>query len=439
MISCKSEEIKGIIDYYKNYLVDFTKEYSGKVIFSDNLRLCRHRWYNFKEGFSSKFIRSLILEEKRENTTCLDPFSGCGTTPLTCQELGIMCYSIEVNPFLYTLTRTKLWKEYSVEIFDEYLEFVNNNCNILSYSDIIIPPMKTITQNGNLKKWLFHKGTLYQILKMKKSISEIDRKEYEDLFTIILGSILVEFSNVYKNGKCHAYKKNWRNLDMSIEKIMKRFNERAEVFRRDIRRSSHEIDNSKYCIRGDVRECINTIKDNSIDTIITSPPYLNSKDYTDSYMIELWILGFIRSYDELRTLREKTMRSHVQIPLKKERPEHLIVEEIIRILEEREKKLWNKDLPSMITGYFSDMTYILSRIYSKLKKGGKMYLNVANSAYYGLEIPTDIILADICENIGFIIEEIRIARFLRTSAQQMNGTNGNIERLRESVIILRKI
>jgi DNA modification methylase len=439
VIPCRSEEIKRIIGHYKNCLVDFTEEYSNKVVFSSNARLCRHRWYSFREGFSSELVQGFILENKSHDIVCLDPFSGCGTTALTCQELGIKCYSIEVNPFLYTLTKTKLWKDYSIEVFDECLDFTSDYCTLLSDSDIIIPPMKTIVQKENLQKWLFHRKILYQILKVKKSISEIGRKEYEDLFTIMLSSILVEFSNVYKNGKCHAYKKNWKDLVQSNEEVMKRFNERAEIFRRDIRKSAYGIDNSEYCIKGDVRECIDKIRDNSINTIITSPPYLNSKDYTDSYMIELWVLGFIESYKELRALRDKTIRSHVQVPLEREESKHIIIKEIARILEERKKELWNKDIPSMITAYFSDMEYILAKMHSKLKKGGRMYLNVANSAYYGMEVPTDIILADICGNIGFEVEQIRIARFLRTSAQQMNGTNGTIERLRESIVILRKI
>ena len=40
---------------------------------------------------------------------------------------------------------------------------------------------------------------------------------------------------------------------------------------------------------------IKSIPDNSIDLVITSPPYLNSRDYTDTYMLELKTLGFTQN------------------------------------------------------------------------------------------------------------------------------------------------
>ncbi len=428
--------IDDVIRYYKSYFKDYCSQYNENVTFSKNMELARHRWYNFKEGFSSQLVKDFVAELEDKPNVCLDPFSGSGSTALTCQELGIKCYSIEINPFLHTLGMVKLCTDYRTDKFDEYLDFINKSYNSSSDSDLDIPKMKTITENGKLKKWLFHKKTLTELLKIRKSISKIEDSVYKDLFRIVFSSILIEFSNVYKNGKCHAYKDNWKALTSNYLEVITRFNERAEIFRRDISNTLYEIDNSKYCLKADVRKCIDRLEEKTIDLVITSPPYLNSRDYTDSYMIELWMLGFIKNYEELLDLRRETIKSHVQVVWKSEDTKNTIVKHIVESL--RGENLWNKGIPNMIIGYFADMDEILKKVYGKMKSGSKMFLNVANSAYYGKEIPTDVILAKICEDIGFKLEEIRIARFLKTSWQQINGANGDMRGMRESVIVLRK-
>lgn len=208
------------------------------------------------------------------------------------------------------------------------------------------------------------------------------------------------------------------------------------IFAEDIRiisKSNSIVHNSDICYLGDVRKNIQTIPNKEVDLIITSPPYLNSRDYTDIYMLELKVLQLINSYEELRTLRKSTLRSHVQIPY----------ENIIPIDNERLKgclmrmynnkcKTWNSDIINMICAYFEDMQFLFSEFSKKMRKGGVIYFNVANSAYYGVEIPVDYIIADIAESYGFNVREIRKARDLKTSPQQSD----KIGKLRESVIVI---
>ena len=52
------------------------------------------------------------------------------------------------------------------------------------------------------------------------------------------------------------------------------------------------------------------ISKDSVDLIVTSPPYPNNIDYSEVYKLELWLMGFIRSNEEFLKLRKTTMRSH---------------------------------------------------------------------------------------------------------------------------------
>jgi hypothetical protein len=98
------------------------------------------------------------------------------------------------------------------------------------------------------------------------------------------------------------------------------------------------------------------------------------------------------------------------------------------------EKFWNKELGNMVKGYFADMDSLLAQLALKMKKGKRGYLNVANSAYYGIVIPVDEIIGEIAEMRGFRVIEIREARRIKPSSQQ----NALIDFLRESVVVIEK-
>ena len=80
------------------------------------------------------------------------------------------------------------------------------------------------------------------------------------------------------------------------------------------------------------------------------------------------------------------------------------------------------------------MLQLFSAFSRKMHQGGVIYFNVANSAYFGVEVPVDYIICDIAEDCGFKVREIRKARDIKTSPQQ----SGLIGKLRESVIVIDK-
>ena len=93
----------------------------------------------------------------------------------------------------------------------------------------------------------------------------------------------------------------------------------------------------------------------------------------------------------------------------------------------------------MVHAYFEDMRLILSELRRIAKKDAQLWLVVATSAYAGIEVPVDRIIADIGEGVGWALSEIGVLRELRSSGQHWNRTNRPNGRscLRESVVIFR--
>lgn len=426
----------------KDYnFIDCTDKYHSVMQFDKNKNVFVHRWYPFVEGYSKEFIEDILKELPFTPTCALEPFCGSGTTPVELQNHGIKCYSFEVSPFMHLLSTVKLGRKYNIDIFTQYVKDITNKLYNTSKNIRKIEPLpfgNTIVKREQGKKWNFHDTAIDGILDIRYAIRTIvDDDDYKNLFTIALASIIVQVSNMFRNGKCLSYKKGWESRIFSRNEIHVLFLDKLNsIFAEDVKiisKGNPSVHNSEICYLGDVRKHIQQVPDGIIDLIITSPPYLNSRDYTDIYMLELKVLQLINSHEELRTLRKNTLRSHVQIPYDKiipidnERLKTSLIE-----MSNNKCKTWNSDIVNMICAYFEDMQFLFSAFAKKMHKGSVIYFNVANSAYYGVEIPVDYIIADIAESCGFRVREIRKARDLKTSPQQRD----RIGKLRESVIVI---
>jgi DNA modification methylase len=421
-------------------LKDYTEVYKPIMQFNKNKTAFIHQWYPFVEGYSKEFITNIIEEIDYEPQFALDPFAGSGTTPVELQEMGINCYSFEVSPFMHLLATVKLEREYNLQDFIDHHIIIGQllNGTLQHIRKLMsVPLAQTFQPRKGKDKWVFDVGVMNGILDIKHAISLVPDEKYRKLFSIALASILLDVSNVYRNGKCLSYKEDWKERKTKRREVHKKFLDKlSNLIQPDIEKLEaieSTVKNLKYCIHGDVRKSISEIPNGSIDLVITSPPYLNSRDYTDIYLAELWILDLVKNYEELKQLRHNTFISHVQV--KHGEIEELEIPELKRVLSKLNAKkveMWNDDLPTMIKGYFKDMDTLFAQLRLKMQSNRKVFFNVANSAYYGVEIKVDEIVSAIAETHGFIIDEIREARQLKPSSQQKE----TIKSLRESVIVM---
>lgn len=421
---------------YTDYLANY-----GRIMqFNKNKTEPFHRWYPFVEGYSKEFIQSIVKEMGERKIVCLEPFSGSGTTALELQNNGIECFSFEVNPLMYLVARVKLENSYVVESVNEWLEFIVRYRETIETIDLK-SDFKTLYQSDDKEKWNYNTEVAKAVQKLYYAIKSIDNEIYCELFTVALASILLDVSNLYRNGKCLSYKKDWKERELTETEVFEKFDQKVRnELVIDIQKHLHysKINNKRKLFNIDSRIGIDEkIADDSIDLVITSPPYLNSRDYTDTYMLELKTLGFVQNNEDIRHLREQTLRSHVQIKWEDMTSiDNRYLKNTLNDLEiaSKETEMWNKSIIDMIRLYFVDMKIIFKTIYKKLKKGGKVYFNVSNSAYFNVLVNTLEICASIAEEEGYIVKEIRKARNLKTSPQQKEA----IGSLLEGVIILQK-
>jgi hypothetical protein len=411
------------------------------VNFHDNAVMPVHRWYYFKEGYSHQLVRKLLAEfDIKLGSYVMDPFAGSGTTLLTAQWEGMHPIGIDVNPFFSFVQKTKLdWFKYDLLDVKKKIDFLAGiNCDV----PVSLEPPQ-LSSFARKERAVFSKRTLDQLLCFKEQINTIQEGLTKNFLRLGLASILESVSLVKKDGKGLKFvqgKKPPSVKSAFLKKLREMLSDLMYIRHASFGRSSDYGKIEGEALNFDNRsadEFRTHLPEPSIDFVMFSPPYLNTFDYTEVYKLELWFLDFVKDYEDFKKLRSNTLRSHNSWNW---HPTNLWPNEVLKSIvgRVREQRLWTDIIPVMIQGYFDDMLLIVGNLQKAMRQGAYCLIVVGNSSYGSVPIATDLLLAKLSEDVGLKPVEIRIARKLATSSQQLKTFKDPklTKYLRESVIVL---
>ena len=192
--------------------------------------------------------------------------------------------------------------------------------------------------------------------------------------------------------------------------------------------------------QGDSGHITNILEPNSVDAVITSPPYPNEKDYTRITRLESVLLGFMHNKQDLRSLKRNLVRSNTRGVYKNDRDDQMAARygEIQRIADAIEKRRLELGKTSgferlyarVAKLYFGGMVQHLSDLRSVLRPDAQLAYVVGDQAsYLRVMIHTGQLLADIARSLGYEVLGIDLFRTRLATA-----TKGQ---LREEVVLLR--
>ena len=396
----------------------------------------RHRWYWVKEGFSPFLVQTAIKSEGCVLTDLVvDPFCGSGTVPLESARCQMPSAATEVNPFLAfaAITKTLTATESSVSL---WCERATQSIHRGNYSPLI--GFSTFAKTKQ-HRGLFNQSVLKGFRGAWRSLEPAPDTTRKLLRLCLLRSIL-DCANFSRDGKALRYRETLIERQFGRKDLDAAFSCRVADLVTDIS-SDHVALVSPHIELADSRskplEHFRGFK-----LCVTSPPYLNSFDYTDVYRPELFLGEFVRSPQDLRELRHRTVRSHVQaswkLPVESDfGPMFLECHEAIKA---KRARLWDKRIPEMVQGYFEDIRVVLGALRSVARPDAVVWLVVSTSAYAGVEIPVDLIVAHLGTQVGWSLREVRVLRHLRSSGQHQNKLSSTgreyANPLRESLVIL---
>ena len=250
---------------------------------------------------------------------------------------------------------------------------------------------------------------------------------------MLLGSILVQVSNVTVSGKGRRYRGDWQRRESTTHDVDEMFEKVFHNALQDIAIYGEYFSSRHTVLTGDCRTMIS--KSRKSDLIIFSPPYPNSFDYTDIYNLELWVLGYLRAPKNNSTLRTATLRSHVQIKRDFRLHNSMTSQTLFRTIHKLERhrdQLWDHHIPKMVGAYFDDLVTVLKECRRKLAAHGQLIMVVGDSRYAGVSVDSESIFGELAQENGYDVLERRAIRSMRTSAQQ-----GGKHQLNEALIRLR--
>ena len=208
----------------------------------------------------------------------------------------------------------------------------------------------------------------------------------------------------------------------------------------DLRDLRDAADTEAVVHEADSREVAQVLAPNSVDAVITSPPYPNEKDYTRTTRLESVLFGFIRSKSELQALKRRLVRSNTRGVYKADRDDELVaghveIQRIASAIEARrielEKTSGFERLYARVTKlYFGGMARHLTELRKVLRPGAQLAYVVGDQAsYLRIMIRTGELLADIATSLGYEVTGIELFRTRLATATR--------EQLREEVVLLR--
>ncbi len=327
----KSEKLKKSIKkrgaYFKSVDEEFTNYFY--IIQKNQTRSVNqyltHWIYPYKGKFHPQMIRALLnIVGLKQGDTVFEPFSGSGTTALEAQLLGINFYGIDVSPLCVIQGSVKTE---SIFVLDKILEI----------KDEVI---------SKLVPNLFHSEVNYY-----KLIGNLTDDERVKNFYKLARLLAVSDNSRRKKDFVTSYIKNINLMIASIKDYIE-IKERLGLKLGDVK---FEVGDSR-----NVR-----LQDNSVDGIVTSPPYSIALDYVKNDEHSLKDLGF-----DIPKMRNDFIG--------------------VRGSGKSRVKLYNEDMKKSY-----------SEMYRVLKSNKYAVIVIGNATYQGKEVKTVEFTIEYMENIGF--------------------------------------
>src|SRR6266581_6856619 len=414
-----------------------------------------HDWYRFVLSFPPHLVRSYLERfAVTENTTVLDPFCGTGTTLVECKKLGIPSVGIEANPMPCFATRVKVdWQADPDTLLRHAKEIASTACRRLALNGLEEYQNLPLFRAGKPKINPLGLRRLPQEaerLLLTNSISPVPLHRVLVLLEAIQESRHDLFTQYERLALARALVSEISNLEFGPEvgvgpaksdaPAVTFWLDALQAIADDLQTVRNQSLAAAKVHHADSRNILNILQPNSIDAVITSPPYPNEKDYTRTTRLESVLLGFIRTKHQLQELKKGLVRSNTRGVYKADTDDVLVadnddVQDIADAIERRRIEL-NKNsgferlYPRLTRLYFGGMQRHLADLRRVLRPDARLAYVVGDQAsYLQVMIRTGQLLGDIAESLGYEVDSIDLFRTRLATATK--------QQLREEVLVLR--
>ncbi|MBT2903067.1 DNA methyltransferase [Streptomyces sp. McG8] len=332
--------------------------------------------FPYYAGFAYDWARALLAaQELPTNAVILDPWNGSGTTTLAAQHEGYRAIGIDRNPVANIVARLRVASFTQSPFLTEHASVPNR-----ATSPAADPLTAWFDEPSALRirDWAEHLSTLP---------SEKSALAYVALFRTVR-SLTRSFE-----GSNPTWVKRAKSEEELVQIDASSFDaaveQEQEFLARRICEAPRIPSTPAQIATADSSNL--PVATSSIDSILTSPPYLTRIDYAVAYTRELALLGVDISQD--RTLRSALMGTTlIRGDTYADFPMGSIAESLLSDVSSHSSKASNGYYRKQTIQYLKDLSQGLDEATRVVKPGGYLHLVVQDSFYKDVPVK----LADIC-------------------------------------------
>jgi DNA modification methylase len=395
-----------------------------------------HDWYRFVLSYPPHLVRTYFARfGLTKGHLVLDPFCGTGTTLVEAKKNGIRSCGIEAHPMPCFASRVKTdWSVESRALVEHAGDVVQRARRALAHWNgqrkALPAELESLLLGQSISPIPLHKCLILQ-----EEIQSASDSGIRNIELLAFAFVSVFSASNLKFGPEVGLARNKKDDAPVFEDWLAKINDMAG----DLRQYASLASVFSRCVLGDARKMLADLPPRFVDGVITSPPYPNEKDYTRTTRLESVLLGFIRSKQDLRLLKETLIRSNTRNVYHMDDDDLAVlgnnkIDAIASEIERRRIAL-GKDsgferLYHRVTKlYFGGMKRHFEQVKRILKPGAKLAYVVGDQAsYLRVLIRTGELLSDIAHEAGYEVLSLDLFR------TRLSTTTGH--QLREEVLVL---
>ncbi|OIO21239.1 hypothetical protein AUJ17_02800 [Candidatus Micrarchaeota archaeon CG1_02_47_40] len=361
-----------------------------------------HGMHTYPARMVPQIAEKLIKKYSQTDELVYDPMCGSGTVLVEAVLSERQAIGTDLNPLAILLSKVKttpIETNYLKKQVFEFLEKLNSQFNKFDTSNKRKPSPPDF---GNIEFW-FKPQIISDLAIIREQIFKVEDKEIRN-FLLVPFSLTVRKASNTRSGEFKLYRYSPTLLEKHNPNTMKIFKEALKKSMSCLLEFNQSTNLQSHCrvYKADARYTKNIIKDNSIDLIVTSPPYGDSRTtvaYGQFSRLSLQWLGLdcdeIGSYEEITKLDKASLggslRKNYDYSLKSKSLDKVLKSIASKDIQRAEEVAW----------FFVDLNDVYKQMHRVLRKDGVAGIVIGNRTVKETSIPSSTITSELCEEIGF--------------------------------------
>ncbi len=392
---------------------------------SNDTTMLTHGLHRFPAKFIPQVPAWALAHLAEPGSTVVDPFAGSGTTLVESLRFDLRCTGLDIDPLARLIAGAKTDPAPADDI-------ARVGARVLDAARDASPCRLTVPMKGveRFDHWFTHDAwRKLQALREAITTDRCDERTRRVLM-VVFSSILRWVSNADDQSmKTYVSGTNRKRPAEVLEAYARNLARAIRGVRElEVARSPHAV--AMVAQEGDATRF--GVVDESVDLIVTSPPYLDSVDYAYNFMLEYFWLGDLLGVPDRATfnvLRRSPIGS--KLPISNARlPAALAGAVDVDAMTPARGRAAQK--------YFADMDAHFAEARRALRRGGRYALVIGNSQTRANILPVHDCLLRLAAARGLVMEKAFAYRVRRHYMKfPRNGRGGII--LIDWIIVMRKV